>query len=198
MKNFIKLIELFPAIAFFVTYKITDDLITATATIIVSCLGVIALEYILVKKISKMQIFLAIFILIFGLPTILLKDPAIIKWKITFVNIALASLLLFFQYALKKNPLLYLMGSEINLPDFIWRKIGLYFSVFFIFAAALNTIIAFYLPDLIGIDAKFAESLWVDYKTFGNSILNIIFIVICFLYLIKKYPEAFSSLKKDV
>ena len=72
--------------------------------------------------------------------------------------------------------------------------------IFFVFAAMLNVIIAFFLPTLFGIDAITAESLWVDYKTFGNAILNFVFAVICILYLMKTNPEILAEvkdLKKD-
>ena len=60
---------------------------------------------------------------------------------------------------------------------------------YFIFAAGLNLVIAFALPSLIGISYQEAESWWVDYKTFGNSILNFVFAILCLLWVFKKYPD---------
>ena len=65
----------------------------------------------------------------------------------------------------------------------------LFRSVFFFFSGLLNVVIAFYLPELLGVTENEAEALWVDYKTFGNPILNTIFALITGVVLIKKYPE---------
>ena len=61
----------------------------------------------------------------------------------------------------------------------------------------LNVIIAFYLPTLFGIDPKSAESLWVDYKTFGNAILNFLFSIAVIFILMRRYPEVLTAFTKD-
>lgn len=195
-----KILDITPALAFFITYKITSDLITATAVIVGCCLIAFALQYVFWKKVSRMQVFVCAAVLLFGLPTVLLNDPQIIKWKVTVVNLIMATTILVCQHILKRNPFSYLFGQEIPLPENLWLKLGTWWMIFFVFAAMLNVIIAFFLPTLFGIDAITAESLWVDYKTFGNAILNFVFAVICILYLMKTNPEILAEvkdLKKD-
>ena len=195
-----KILDIAPALAFFITYKMTSDLITATAVIVGCCLIAFALQYIFWKKVSRMQVFVCAAVLLFGLPTVLLNDPQIIKWKVTVVNLIMATAILVCQHILKRNPFSYLFGQEIALPENLWLKLGTWWMIFFVFAAMLNVIIAFFLPTLFGIDAITAESLWVDYKTFGNAILNFVFAVICILYLMKTNPEILAEvkdLKKD-
>ena len=194
------ILDITPALAFFITYKITSDLITATAVIVGCCLIAFALQYVFWKKVSRMQVFVCAAVLLFGLPTVLLNDPQIIKWKVTVVNLIMATAILVCQHILKRNPFSYLFGQEIPLPENLWLKLGTWWMIFFVFAAMLNVIIAFFLPTLFGIDAITAESLWVDYKTFGNAILNFVFAVICILYLMKTNPEILAEvkdLKKD-
>lgn len=195
-----KILDITPALAFFITYKITSDLITATAVIVGCCLIAFALQYVFWKKVSRMQVFVCAAVLLFGLPTVLLNDPQIIKWKVTVVNLIMATAILVCQHILKRNPFSYLFGQEIPLSENLWLKLGTWWMIFFVFAAMLNVIIAFFLPTLFGIDAITAESLWVDYKTFGNAILNFVFAVICILYLMKTNPEILAEvkdLKKD-
>lgn len=189
-----KILDFLPAIAFFVTYRMTQDLVLATGVIIACCVLSFAVQYVMWHKTSRIQIFLTVAVLAFGLPTIFFDNPEIIKWKVTVVNLILALLLGFCQFVLKRNPLSYMLGQELPLPDFVWLKIGTSFMLYFIFAAGLNVIIAFYLPAIFGIDAKAAESLWVDYKTFGNAILNSIFAIACILYLYHRYPEVREAL----
>lgn len=189
----VKIIEFLPVIIFFVSYKMTSNLILATTLIVGSCVVATIAEAIITKKLSRMQVFLVFAVLIFGVPTILLKDPSIIKWKVTVVNMILASAIFFFQFILKKNPFALLLGKELPLPDKAFATLSVYWMVFFFFSGMLNIVIAFYLPDLFGITKEYAEELWVDYKTFGNSIINAIFALFTGFVLIKKYPELLKS-----
>ena len=192
-----KILEFAPALAFFIAYRLTNNLITATAVIVGTCILAFVLQYILWKKTSRMQVFVCAAVILFGLPTVLLNDPQIIKWKVTVVNLVLAAAILVCQHVLKRNPFAYLFGQEIALPQHIWLKMGTWWMIFFIIAAGLNVVIAFYLPQLFGIDAMTAESLWVDYKTFGNAILNFIFALGCVFYLMRTNPELLAEAKKE-
>ncbi len=189
----VKIIEFLPVIIFFVSYKMTSNLILATTLIVGSCVVATIAEAIITKKLSRMQVFLVLAVLIFGVPTILLKDPSIIKWKVTVVNMILATAIFFFQFILKKNPFALLLGKELPLPDKAFATLSVYWMVFFFFSGMLNIVIAFYLPDLFGITKEYAEELWVDYKTFGNSIINVIFALFTVFVLIKKYPELLKN-----
>ena len=189
----VKIIEFLPVIIFFVSYKMTSNLILATTLIVGSCVVATIAEAIITKKLSRMQVFLVFAVLIFGIPTILLKDPSIIKWKVTVVNMILATAIFFFQFILKKNPFALLLGKELPLPDKAFATLSVYWMVFFFFSGMLNIVIAFYLPDLFGITKEYAEELWVDYKTFGNSIINVIFALFTGFVLIKKYPELLKN-----
>ena len=189
----VKIIEFLPVIIFFVSYKMTSNLILATTLIVGSCVVATIAEAIITKKLSRMQVFLVFTVLIFGVPTILLKDPSIIKWKVTVVNMILATAIFFFQFILKKNPFALLLGKELPLPDKAFATLSVYWMVFFFFSGMLNIVIAFYLPDLFGITKEYAEELWVDYKTFGNSIINVIFALFTGFVLIKKYPELLKN-----
>ncbi|MBQ8023582.1 MAG: septation protein IspZ [Succinivibrio sp.] len=189
----VKIIEFLPVIIFFVSYKMTSNLILATALIVGSCVVATIIEVIITKKISRMQVFLVFAVLIFGIPTILLKDPSIIKWKVTVVNMILATAIFFFQFILKKNPFALLLGKELPLPDKAFATLSVYWMVFFFFSGLLNIVIAFYLPDLFGVTKEYAEELWVDYKTFGNSIINVVFALFTGIVLIRKYPELLKN-----
>lgn len=187
--NIAKIINLLPVIAFFITYKTSSNLVLATAVIVGGCLISTLIEYFLTRKISRMQIFLVIMVLLFGLPTVLLRDPSIIKWKVTVVNLVFALLIFVCQYVLKKNPFNYLLGRELPLPADAWDFLAKSWMIFFVCAGMLNIVIAFYLPSLFGISNTQAESLWVDYKTFGNGILNFLFALACIGVILHRHPE---------
>ena len=189
----IKILQFLPVIIFFVSYKTTADLILATSLIIGSVLVCSAIEYLVTKTVSRLQIFLIAAVLIFGIPTVLLKDPNFIKMKITIVNLILALAIFIFQVILKKNPFAYLLKKDLPIPDSAYALLSKMWMIFFVFAAGLNIIIAFYLPELFGVSQLSAENLWVDYKTFGNAILNVVFTLFCGLIIYKKYPEALND-----
>lgn len=184
-----KVLDFLPALAFFVTYYTTYDLIIATAVIMVCTVCTSTYQYITKRKLSRLQVFLLVAILAFGIPTFLLKDPEIIKMKPTVVCVIFATVIGFSQYILKRNPIGYLISPYLPAPSFIWLKVGNFFVVYFILCALLNLVIAYYLPTLFGVDVKYAEAMWVNYKTFGSTILNVVVSggFICYLYY--RYPE---------
>lgn len=188
-ETLVKIINLLPVIAFFITYKTSANLVLSTAVIVGGCLAATAIEYALTRKVSRMQIFLVVMVLLFGLPTVLLRDPSIIKWKVTVVNLVFATLIFVCQFLLKKNPFSYLLGREIELPEDGWNFLAKAWMIFFVCAGLLNVVIAFYLPQLFGISESEAESLWVDYKTFGNGILNFLFAIITIWVVFRRHPE---------
>lgn len=193
----IKIIQFLPAIVFFLTFKVTNNLVLATAVIVGSCVISSALEYFITKKISKIQIFMLAAVILFGVPTVLLNDPDIIKWKVTVVNLILAGALFISQEVFKKIPFKYFLEDQIKLPDPAFICFARMWMVYFVFAAGLNVIIAFYLPFLVNISPEEAQNWWVDYKTFGNPILNAFFALICGVILIKRYPDAFKELSEN-
>ena len=192
----IKILGILPVLAFFIVYKSTGDLVNATAVIVGGCLFTSLIEFVLNRSVSRMQLFMLCAVLIFGIPTVLLQDPSIIKWKVTVVNLIFALLLFIFTYIVKRNPLSYLLGREIKLPDDCWHFLAKGWMIFFTFAALLTVVIAFYLPAIFGISPESAESLWVDYKTFGNAILNFLFCLVCIGWMVKNHPELLNELKK--
>ncbi len=192
----LKVLQFLPVILWFITYKMTSNLILSTAVIVVACVIATAVEYAMTKQLSRMQIFLVAAVLLFGLPTVLLNDPSIIKWKVTVVNFLFATTIFVFQFILKKNPFAFLFEKELPLPQEAYNTLSVWWMVFFVAAGLLNIVIAFYLPALIGVTEVEAEEIWVDYKTFGNAILNGIFALICGFVLLKKYPDIIKNIEK--
>lgn len=191
-----KILDFAPAIAFFVTYRWTGDLVLATGVIIAGCILSFAIQYLLWRKTSRIQVFMTIAVMLFGLPTILLDDPQIIKWKPSVVNWILAITIGVLQFGLKRNPFAYLFGREMPLPEPIWFKLGSYFMFWFTFVGIVNMVVAFYTPYLFDIDLKTAESWWVNYKTFGSPALNVTFTIFIFAVVLRRHPEVLAMFKE--
>ena len=89
------LIDFFPIILFFIAYKATGDIITATGVIIAATLAQFAYTWVRHRKIERMHWITLILILFFGGLTLAFRDPTFIKWKPSIANWLFAAAFLF-------------------------------------------------------------------------------------------------------
>lgn len=174
--------DFFPAILFFIVYKIygiywgTFTLIIASAVQV----GYMQMRYKRVEPIYWISFFL---ILIFGGATILLHDPKFLQWKVSIINWLMGAAFLI-SHAFKRTLIELLMSRKqaVPLPLLILRKLNFIWGVFFLFLGSLNIYIAYH----------FSMNAWVDFKVFGIFGLTILFVIfqtIYLMYLIKKTQE---------
>ncbi|OOR98590.1 septation protein A [Haemophilus paracuniculus] len=157
-----QLLEFIPLILFFVVYKLYGTQAAAIVLVVATFIQLIAFK-VLYQKIEKMQLFMAGFVIIFGLLTAYFDDVAFLKWKVTIINGLLALALLVSQFVLK-NPLIkHLLGKEIKLPDNVWAKLNFGWAMFFIFCMLVNLYISYFMSD----DA------WYNFKVFGLTGLSL-------------------------
>ena len=88
----LSILRLIPLIAFFGGYWLTRDVVTATLFLISLIPVQCALEYLLMRKLSRETAISSVAVVTLGGLTILLKDPIYIMWKPTVIawGIALA------------------------------------------------------------------------------------------------------------
>jgi intracellular septation protein len=160
------LFDFFPIILFFAAYKVSD-IFVATAVGIVATIAQIAWSRYRTGKIEPLQwISLAIIGVLGGL-TIVLHDNTFIKLKPTILYWTLGGVLLIGQAAMGKLPMKAIMGTQIELPDAVWRAMGWSWAVFFAVMGGLNLWVAF----------NFDENTWVNFKLFGGMGLMVLFIL---------------------
>lgn len=203
------LLNILPAICFFATYKFSGgDLVYATIAIVISSLLSFIATYALFKEISRFQIIILVVLLIFSVPTIIIKDPVFIKAKVSVVNVFLALAILVCQFGFKKNIVKALSGFDTPIPEILYKKATIYTAIFLCICAVLNYILAFRLPELCmstqfcSYDEKSAEDLWVNYKTYGNGVLNTVFIFGLSYWIMSKLTDeqrqALEDLMKNI
>ncbi len=176
-----QLIDFIPLIVFFVLYKFYD-IYVATGALIVATAIQIGLTYFLYKKVEKMQLITFVMVAIFGGMTIFLQDDNFIKWKVTIVYAVFAIGLLVTD--LMGKPLIKgMLGSEITLPDRVWRTVNWMWVGFFTAAALLNIYIAFSLP----------LDVWVNFKVFGLLAATLLFTIVTGAYIYKHLPKEESE-----
>jgi len=203
------LFDLFPVILFFAVFKfagaqpdaaqafaeqylmflVADGEITAkqapillaTAVAILATLGQVLWLLLRRRHVDTMLWISLVIIVVFGGATIYFHDEMFIKWKPTVLYWCFALALLGAQLLMRKNLIRSLMGKQMSLPDPVWDKLNLAWSVFFAAMGALNLYIAF----------NFPLELWVNFKMFGFIALMIAFVIAQTVYLSRylKEPE---------
>ena len=174
--------DFFPLFAFFIAFKVTDQsesgIYIATVTLIVASLLQIGAWRLLYKRFEKMHLITCAVVLLFGGATLLLQDERFIKWKPSVVLWIFAMIVFGSEYIgrsnLFKKMILY-ADPTLNVPQKIWSRLNLGLAIFFIVVGALNLYVAYY----------FDRAFWVDFKVFGITLLNIIFISGAVYYLFR-------------
>lgn len=173
-----QLFEFIPLLVFFALYKLYD-IYVATAALMVVTVVQMAFVWFRNGKLEKMHWVTLVLILVFGGFTLLFHDDSFIKWKVTVINLLFAGALLISQWVFNKPLIKQMLGKELQLPDAIWRRVNLAWAGFFALCAALNTYIAFHLP----------QSVWVNFKVFGLLGMTLVFTLLTVFYLYRHLPE---------
>ena len=173
------LVDFLPIVIFFVVYKMTNDLILATAILIPATMLQMGYTWLTTKKIEKMQLVTLIMVVVLGGLTVALQDGQFIKWKPTIVNWLFGLAFLGSQFIGKKPVVQRLMEKGIQLPSRIWRQLNFAWFVFFAAMGSLNLYVAF----------NYSEATWVDFKLFGMLGLTFVFILAQGIYMSRFMPK---------
>lgn len=176
--------DLFPLILFFVAYR-AFDIFVATGVAIVSVIAQVAWLRVRNHKIETMHIINLVVIVLFGGATILTENEVFIRWKPTILYWCFSVILFASQYVFKKPAIQYVMGSQMELPDHVWRKMNLSFAVFTLIMGLLNLYVAFFYGSDLAPDVQ--RDHWVNFKVFGTMILTFVFVIGLMLTLSKHF-----------
>ena len=195
------LFDLFPIILFFVAFKITGSnpdqaaalaaaigyhvelkqlpILVATAVAMVATFGQIGWVHFRHGKVDTMLWISLAIIVIFGGATLLLHDDTFIKWKPTALYWLFASTLFISATIFKKNLIRSMMlKQDISLPEWVWGKLNLSWTLFFTIMGFANLYVAF----------NYTTETWVNFKLFGTMGLMLVFMLAQGLFL-AKYME---------
>jgi intracellular septation protein len=175
MKQFL---DFLPLVVFFVFYKLFDIYYASGALIAATALALI-FTWLKYRKIEKMTLITFVMVAIFGTLTLVFHNDLFIKWKVTAIYTLFAIALLVSQVILKKPLIQRMLGKELTLPDAVWGKLNIAWSLFFLLCGLANIYVAFWLP----------QSVWVNFKVFGLTALTLIFTLISGVYIYKHMPE---------
>lgn len=159
------LIDFFPILLFFGAYKLWD-IYVGTAILMAATFAQMGLIYAIDRKLQTIHKITLALVLIFGTLTLVLHDDRFIKWKPTVLYAAMAIGLAVALWVMKKNFLKLLLGSQLDLPDPVWRRLNLIWIIYCAFMALINAYVAAY----------FSTEVWVNFKLWGYA-FPLLFIV---------------------
>ena len=171
------LLEFGPVVVFFIAYKYAPigadfienpdlgKVIFATKVFIPMILLSLFIGWMQTKIISKMPLFTAIIVLVFGGLTIWLQNDTFIKMKPTIIYLSFGGVL-GFGLLRKKSYLKSLLGSTLLLEDEGWLILTRRFVMLFISFAALNEMVW----------RMLSTDHWITFKTFLIPIATFLFL----------------------
>lgn len=141
----------------------------------VAALLQVIIHRIMYKKYEKLHLFSLGIILILGGATLFFHNEWFIKWKPTGIYWLSAIVFLYTTFFSKKTLIQSMMGSNIQLPENIWKRLNLAWMIYFLVMGALNLIVAYY----------YTTDIWVNFKLFGGAGFMLIFVILQAFYLTK-------------
>jgi intracellular septation protein len=140
------------------------DLVAATVWLVIGSAAALVVGLLAERRLAPMPLIAGGFALVFGGLTIARHDPVFIKIKPTIANLTFGAALLA-GLALRRNPLKWLLGEAMAMPDDAWRKLTLRYALYFLCMAGLNEAVWRTQP----------EKIWVLFRMPGLLILVIVF-----------------------
>ena len=171
-------LDFFPIVLFFAAFKIAG-IFMATAVAIGATLLQIGWLYRKNGHVEPMQWVSLVVIVVFGGATLLTQDETFIKWKPTILYWLMGGALVVGHVFFRRNFLRQLMGTQLSLPDPVWRTLMFSWAGFFSIMGVINLYIAY----------NYDTDTWVSYKLFGGMGLMLVFVVAQALYLSRHVQE---------
>jgi len=172
------LVDFFPILLFFLVFK-TLGIYAATAVAIVATVAQIAWLRWRNGRVEAMQWLSLGVIVVFGGATLAAQDDTFIKWKPTVLYWLMGGGLLVAEYVFKRNGIRALMGSQLDLPDNVWRHLLHAWAGFFSVMGVINLWVAYH----------FDTDTWVNFKLFGGLGLMVLFVLGQAVYLSKHMKQ---------
>jgi intracellular septation protein len=178
-----QLLEWSPLVVFFVVFKLYG-IYWATAALMVSCVGLMAIHRLRTGSFKTMHVVTAGVVLLLGTATLLLHDKRFIQWKPT-VLLGAAAVAFLGSTVIGRQPLARRLlegafSEPLDLSRQAWVVINSTWAAWFAALAMANIYIAH----------NYAESVWVNFKVFGISVAMLIFMIPQVLWLSgKTHPK---------
>jgi len=178
------LLDYIPIVIFIVAY-FYRDIFFATAVLMVAMPIVLALQWLLTKKLNRIYAASTVLVLVLGGFTLVFRNPTFLYWKPTALNWAFALAFLGSQWIGEKPFVKRMLGSAADLKDEQWIRLNQIWVAFFTFVGAVNIYVAY----------SFSEAFWVKFKLFGMLGITLAFVIVqsVWLTLVAQKNESAST-----
>ena len=143
------------------------DMAAATQLAMLATVAQVAILIAFRHRVDKILWITLVIVVVMSIATLIFHDPAIIKWRSTVLDWLFGLILLGGEVLFGKNLIRAMLGSQIQLPDTIWRHLNLSWIAYFALSGILNLFVA----------AQFSEETWVTFNMFGGPALTLLFMV---------------------
>jgi len=176
------LFDFFPVLLFFIAFKLFDIWV-ATAVAIGASFAQIGWLKLRRRKVDTMLWVSLAIVVVFGGATLFLHDETFIKWKPTVLYWMFGIVLAASQLGFRRNLMRAVLGEQVQMPDFAWRRLNWSWVGFFAFMGAANLYVAF----------NFPTDTWVSFKLFGGMGLLVLFVLLQAVYLSRYIEDPSTS-----
>lgn len=177
------LLEFAPLLAFIIAYYV-GGLYTATAVLMVAMVLLLAVDFLLHRRISPMHALSAVLVFVLGAATLLFHDKHFIQVKPTalfwLAGIAFLGSFWIGERTLTERLLSTALQDQVHVPKSVWRRLNALWVVFYGLLGALNLLLAYYA----------SEKVWVNFKVFGLTFLTLVFVGGQVIWLTRRSEES--------
>jgi intracellular septation protein len=201
------LLDLLPVVVFFGAFKIARSFPDATTALVITYFGslegapdqqmelsavivaslsaiaatAIQITWLLLRRMPvKPSVWISAgLIVVFGGLTVWLHNEWFIKWKPSILYWIFAMVLAGGKWIWNRNLLGSLLSNEFNVPDAVWDRLLVAWTLFFLGLGAANLAVAY----------TWSTEAWVNFKTFGLFGLTLGFSLLTAVYMTRHLPS---------
>ncbi|MHB8403914.1 MAG: inner membrane-spanning protein YciB [Gammaproteobacteria bacterium] len=165
------LLEFLLLAAFFASY-LWKGIFFATGVLMAGSVLVLALSYWRTRKLKPLPLAVTILALVLGGATLLLHDPAFIKWKFSVVEWLFGSVFLVTNF-MRQTLIERMLGAQVKLPAIAWKRLNLMWAVFFLLLGSVNVYVLYH----------FDTADWVKFKVWWSTGAMLVFVLLQAFYM---------------
>jgi len=157
--------------AFFASY-LWKGIYFATGVLMAGSVLVLALAYWRTRKLEPLPLAVTILALVLGGATLLLHDPAFIKWKFSIVEWLFGSVFLATNF-MRQTLIERMLGAQVKLPAAVWKRLNLMWAGFFLLLGSVNVYVLY----------QFDTDDWVKFKVWWSTGAMLVFVLLQAFYM---------------